>query len=86
MTKTSTDAFYEVRLAFTVSKELVSSDNWDEDELNLLVDKLTDTADAYFHDKGVEMEDFSTSASKLKEEPQMDWFAAGTSNPAWGSE
>jgi len=74
MTTTSTDTFYEVRLAFTVSKELMSSNNWDEDELNLLVEKLTDTADAYFHDKGIEMEDFSTSAGKLDHRPEMDWF------------
>lgn len=86
MTKTSTGTFYEVRLAFGVSKELISDKNWDKDELNILVDKLTETADAYFHDKGIDMGDFSTSACKLKEEPQMDWFAAGTANPAWGSE
>jgi hypothetical protein len=74
MTTTSTDNFYEVRLAFTVSKELMSSNNWDEDELNLLVDELTAAADAYFHKKGIEMEDFSTSAGKLDHRPEMDWF------------
>jgi hypothetical protein len=86
MTKTSTDTFYEVRLAFTVSRELISDENWDNDELNLLVDKLTDTADAYFHDKGIEMEDFSTSAGRLNDRPEMDWFSKSSDNPLWGSE
>jgi hypothetical protein len=86
MTKTSTDTFYEVRLAFEISKELVSSDNWDEDELNLLVNELTDTADAYFHEKGIEMGNFSTSAGKLNDRPEMDWFNKNSDNPTWGSE
>lgn len=74
MTKTSTDTFYEVRLAFEISKELVRNENWDEDELNLLVDELTAVADAYFNKKGIEMGDFSTSANKLDNRPNMDWF------------
>jgi len=86
MTKTSTGTFYEVRLAFGVSKELISDENWDKDELNILVDKLTETADAYFHDKGIDMDDLSTSAKKLKAEPQMDWFDNDYRNPSWGSE
>ena len=86
MTKTSTGTFYEVRLAFGVSKELISNENWDKDELNILVDKLTATADAYFQDKGIDTGDFSTSARKLKEEPQMDWFNMDSQNPVWGSE
>jgi hypothetical protein len=74
MTKTATDTFYEVRLAFEISKELVSNENWDEDELNLLVDELTAAADAYFDKKGIEMGSFSTSAHKLDDRPDMDWF------------
>jgi hypothetical protein len=86
MTKTSTSTFYEVRLAFGVRKELISDENWDKDELNILVDKLTETADAYFQDKGIDTGEFSTSAGKLKEEPQMDWFNKGSEDPTWGSE
>jgi hypothetical protein len=74
MTTTPTDTFYEVSLAFEISKELVSNENWDEDELNLLVDELTAAADAYFHKKGIEMGNFSTSAGKLDNRPDMDWF------------
>jgi hypothetical protein len=74
MTNTATKTFYEVRIAFGVSKELISDENWDKDELNILVDKLMETADAYFIDKGIDTGDFSTSAQKLEEEPQMDWF------------
>jgi hypothetical protein len=74
MTKTSTKTFYEVRITFGVSKELISDENWDKDELNIVVDKLMETADAYFIDKGIDTGDFSTSAQKLEEEPQMDWF------------
>ena len=73
MKKTSADTFYEVRLAFGINKELIADDDWVKDELALLVDKLQDTADAFFYDKKIKMGHWQTCAGQLKEEPKMTW-------------
>ena len=85
MTKISTGTFYEVRIAFELSKELIFDEDWEKDELSILVDKLTETAEAHFCDKVIDFDDVSTSAGKLKEEPQMDWFDKNSDSPTWGA-
>ena len=73
MTKTSTNTYYEVRIAFGVSKELISDENWEKDELSVLVEKLADTADQFFFDKKIKMGHWETCAGQLTGEPQSNW-------------
>ena len=74
MVAVKTDIVYEIRLAFEVSKELISNKNWKKDELDLLVNELLDTADAYFDKKGIETGTYSTEAHKVGDRSGMDWF------------